>query len=179
MKLDRLDIIGSILLIGIPSPGLSNALDLLSKDGLDGATMVVNLELEKNPQSWEALSAQADLLYLQEKYFLAMNACNQALEVNPLNALAWNTKGNVLYKLKRYDEAIESYNKAIEISPLFPKSWYNKKLALEVQLKKSMRNVSLRQWPKDESDSKRQGDGKGSGDDKDDGSLRASIGRIR
>jgi DNA-binding response OmpR family regulator len=165
--------------IGTQSLGLSNALDLFSKEGLDGAMMVVNLELEKNPQSWEALGAQADILYLQEKYFLAMNACNQALEINPLNALAWNTKGNVLYKLKRYDEAIESYNKAIEISPLFPKSWYNKKLALEVQLKKSMRNVSLRQRPKDESDSKRQGDGKGTGDDKGDGSLRASIGRIR
>jgi DNA-binding response OmpR family regulator len=165
--------------VGTPSPGMSNVLDLLSKDGLDGAMMVVNMELEKNPQSWEALGAQADILYLQEKYFLAMNACNQALEVNPLNALAWNTKGNVLYKLKRYDEAIASYNKAIEISPLFPKSWYNKKLALEVQLKKSMKNVSLRQPPKDKSDSKRQGDGKGPGDDEGDGTLKATIGRIR
>jgi tetratricopeptide (TPR) repeat protein len=171
MKCGRIDIIGSILLIGTPSPGLSNVPDLLSKDGLDGATMVVNLELAKNPQNWEALGAQADILYLQEKYFLAMNACNQALEVNPLNALAWNTKGNVLYKLKRYDEAIACYNKAIEISPLFPKSWYNKKLALEFQLKKSMRNVSLRQQPKDKGDSKRQVERKGSGDDKVDGSL--------
>jgi tetratricopeptide (TPR) repeat protein len=179
MKLDRLDIIGSILLIGTPSPGLSNALDLLSKDGLDGATMVVNLELEKNPQSWEALGAQADILYLQEKYLLAINACNQALEVNPLNTLAWNTKGNVLYKLERYDEAIACYNKAIEISPLFPRSWYNKKLALEVQLKKSMRNVSLRLQLKDKSDSKRQGEAKGSRDDKGNGSLKVTIGRIR
>ena len=179
MKCGRIDLIGSILLIGTPSPGLSNVLDLLSKDGLDGATMVVNLELEKNPRSWEALGAQAEILYLREKYFLAINACNKALEVNPLNALAWNTKGNVLYKLKRYDEAIACYNKAIEISLLFPKSWYNKKLALEVQLKKSMRNVSLRQQPRDKSDSKRQSEGKGSGDDKGDGSLRVSIGRIR
>ncbi len=171
--------------IGIQSPGLSNAMDLLSKDGLDGAMMVVNLELEKNPESWEALGARADILYLQEKYPLAMNACIQALEINPLNAMAWNTKGNVLYKLKRYDEAIECYNKAIEISPFFPKSWYNKKLALEVQLKKSMRNMSLRQKQTDKSESRRSGDGKGSGgdkgsgDDKGDGSLRASIGRIR
>ena len=51
MKCGRIDLIGSILLIGTPSPGLSNVLDLLSKDGLDGATMVVNLELEKNPRS--------------------------------------------------------------------------------------------------------------------------------
>lgn len=165
--------------ISIKSPEMSNALDLLSKEGIDGAMMVVNLELEKNSQSWEALSAKADILYLQEKYFLAINACDQALEINPLNAMAWNTKGNVLYKLKRYDEAIECYNKAIEISPLFPKSWYNKKLALEVQLKKSMRNISLRQQPKDRSDGRHLGEGKRSGDDKGDGSLRASIGRAK
>ncbi len=170
---------------GSQSPKLSNALDLLSKEGLDGAMMVVNLELEKNPESWEALGAKADILYLSEKYPQAMNACIQALEINPLNALAWNTKGNVLYKLKRYDEAIECYNRAIEISPFFPKSWYNKKLALEVQLKKSMKNMSLRQPPVDKNDSKGSGggkgsgDSKGSGDDKGDGSLRVGVGRVR
>jgi len=177
---------------GTQSPGMSsNALDLLSKEGLDGAMMVVNLELQKNPQSWEALGAKADILYLSEKYPQAMNACIEALELNPLNALAWNTKGNVLYKLKRYNEAIECYNRAIEISPFFPKSWYNKKLALEVQLKKSMKNMSLRQPPADNNDSKGSGDGKGSGGgrgsgdgrgsggDKGDGSLRVGIGRIR
>jgi tetratricopeptide (TPR) repeat protein len=84
----------------------------------------------------------------------------------------------MLYKLKRYDEAIACHNKAIEISPLFPKSWYNKKLALEVQLNRSMRNASLRKQPKDKSDSKRQDYGKGSGDDKGDGSLKVAIGRI-
>jgi tetratricopeptide (TPR) repeat protein len=169
----------------------SNALDLLSKEGLDGAMMVVNLELQKNPQSWEALGAKADILYLSEKYPQAMNASIEALEINPLNALAWNTKGNVLYKLKRYNEAIECYNRAIEISPFFPKSWYNKKLALEVQLKKSMKNMSLRQPPAEKNESKGSGDGKGSGggrgsgdgkgsgDDKGDGSLRVGIGRIR
>ncbi len=70
--------------IGTQSPGMSsNALDLLSKEGLDGAMMVVNLELQKNPQSWEALGAKADILYLSEKYPQAMNACIQALELNP------------------------------------------------------------------------------------------------
>jgi len=180
--------------IGTQSPGMSsNALDLLSKEGLDGAMMVVNLELQKNPLSWEALGAKADILYLLEKYPLAMNTCIQALEINPLNALAWNTKGNVLYKLKRYDEAIDCYDRAIEISPFFPKSWYNKKLALEVQLKKSMKSMSLRQQPQiDKGDGKRSGDGKGSGDSKGsddgkgsgdgkggDGTLRVGIGRIR
>ena len=91
----------------------------------------------------------------------------------------------MLYKLKRYDEAIECYNRAIEISPFFPKSWYNKKLALEVQLKKSMKNMSLRQPQVDKNDSKGSGNGKGSGDskgsgdDKGDGSLRVGVGRVR
>jgi hypothetical protein len=93
MKCGRIDLIGSILLIGTPSPGLSNVLDLLSKDGLDGATMVVNLELEKNPRSWEALGAQAEILYLREKYFLAINACNKALEVKSLECSGLEHQG--------------------------------------------------------------------------------------
>jgi tetratricopeptide (TPR) repeat protein len=103
------------------------------------------------------------------------------LQINKQNALIWNTKGNVLYKLERYDQAIECYSKAIEISPLFPRSWYNKKLALEVQLKKSMKKMSVRANTKD-SVSRGNRDGKGgdrSDDDKGDGSLRATIGRMK
>ena len=127
----------------------NNALDLLSKEGLGGAMMVVDLELCRNSRSWEAWSAKADIFYLQERYFDSLDACNKALKINVQNALAWNIKGNVLYRLDRYDQAIECYNKAIEISPLFPRSWYNKKLALELQLKKSMKRMSVRATSKD------------------------------
>ncbi len=163
-------------------PGMGgDALDLLSKEGLNGAMMVVDLELGKNSDSWEAWAAKADILYLQERYFESLDACNKALEINPQNALVWNTKGNVLYKLGRYDQAIECYDKAIEISPLFPKSWYNKKLALEVQLKKSMKKMSVRATSKDKSAESDKGsrEGNRSGDDKGDGSLRATIGRVK
>jgi tetratricopeptide (TPR) repeat protein len=97
------------------------------------------------------------------------------------NALVWNIKGNVLYRLERYDQAIECYNKAIGISPLFPRSWYNKKLALELQLKKSMKRISVRETSKERAsgDNKGSKDGGRSGDDKGDGSLRATIGRIK
>jgi FixJ family two-component response regulator len=162
-------------------PGMGNALELLSKEGLRGAMMMVDLELSKNSNSWEALSAKADIFYLQERYHDALDACNKALQINKQNALIWNTKGNVLYKLERYDQAIECYNKAIEISPLFPRSWYNKKLALEVQLKKSMKKMSVRANTKDGA-SRGNRDTKGrdhSGDDKGDGSLRATIGRMK
>jgi len=171
------------------------SLDLLSKEGLDGAMMMVEMELSKDIANWEAWSAKADILYLQEKYFESLNACNKALELNSTeNALGWNTKGNVLYRLDRYDQAIECYNRAIEISPLFPKSWYNKKMALEVQLKKSMKKVSVRNSSKDDGsgDSKRSrgGDGSGGkkGDGRDDGrfggplgdgSLRVGVGRVK
>ncbi|MDQ1261100.1 MAG: Methanosis regulatory protein FilR1 [Euryarchaeota archaeon] len=130
-------------------PGMVNALDLLSKEGLSGAMMVVDMELGKNSNSWEALSAKADIFYLQERYYESLDACNKALKINLQNALVWNIKGNVLYRLERYDQAIECYNKAIEISPLFPRSWYNKKLALELQLKKSMKKISVRATLKD------------------------------
>jgi tetratricopeptide (TPR) repeat protein len=161
--------------------GMGNALELLSKEGLSGAMMMVDLELGKNSNSWEALSAKADIFYLQERYHDALDACNKALQINKQNALIWNTKGNVLYKLERYDQAIECYNKAIEISPLFPRSWYNKKLALEVQLKKSMKKMSVRANTKDGA-SRGNRDGKGgdrSDDDKGDGSLRATIGKMK
>ncbi|MFA6372032.1 MAG: response regulator [Methanothrix sp.] len=153
-------------------PGMVNALDLLSKEGLSGAMMVVDMELGKNSNSWEALSAKADIFYLQERYLDSLDACNKALKINLQNALVWNIKGNVLYRLERYDQAIECYNKAIEISPLFPRSWYNKKLALELQLKKSMKRISVRSTLKERTS----GD---NNDDKGDGSLRATIGRIK
>ena len=162
-------------------PGMGNALDLLSKEGLGGAMMIVDLELGKNSKNWEALSAKADIFYLQERYFESLDACNKALQINLQNALVWNTKGNVLYRLDRYDQAIECYNKAIEISPLFPRSWYNKKLALELQLKKSMKRMSVRAPLKDSLSRGDKGpkEGDHSGDDKGDGSLRATIGRIK
>lgn len=119
------------------------ALNLLSAGGLDGAMMVVDRELEKCPDSWEAWSAKADILYFQEMYSSALQCCERSLKLNADNALAWNTKGNVLFKLKRYEDAIHCYNQAIEIEPLFVRAWYNKKLALEVQIKKSTQKISL------------------------------------
>jgi len=117
------------------------ALRLLSCEGLDGAMMVVERELEGNPDSWEAWGAKADIHYYQGKYDKALQCCEKSLRQNPENALAFNIKGNALYKLSRYKEAIDCYNKAIELEPLFVKAWYNKKMASEVQLRKSSAKV--------------------------------------
>jgi tetratricopeptide (TPR) repeat protein len=125
------------------SNAFKKALNLLSAEGLDGAMMVVERELEKSPDSWEALSAMADILYFREMYGSALQYCERSLRLNSNNAFAWNSKGNVLYKLGRYDEAIHCYNKAIEIEPLFVRAWYNKKLALEIQIKRSTQKISL------------------------------------
>jgi tetratricopeptide (TPR) repeat protein len=70
-----------------------------------------------------------------------MRCCERSISLNPSNALAFNIKGNILYNLGKYKEAIECYNKAIEIEPLFVKAWYNKKMASELQLKKSRLRV--------------------------------------
>ncbi len=117
------------------------ALHLLSSGGLDGAIMVVERELERDPESWEAWAAKADILYLQGRHKPALQCSEKSLEINPENALAWNTKGNALYKLSRYEEAIDCYNRAIDIEPLFVRAWHNKKLAVEMQLKKSKPRV--------------------------------------
>ena len=119
-----------------------NALRLLSCEGLNGAMMVVERELERNPNSWEAWSSKADIFYFQGRYEMALQCCEKSLRQNPDNALAYNTKGNALYKLLRYKEAIDCYNRAIEIEPLFIRAWYNKKMATELQLKKSSPRVS-------------------------------------
>ncbi|VVB69514.1 Beta-barrel assembly-enhancing protease [uncultured archaeon] len=117
------------------------ALRLLSSEGLNGAMMVVERELENNPESWEAWSAKADILYFQGKYETALQCCETALSQNPDNALTFNIKGNILYKLGRYKEAIECYDRAIELEPLLVRAWYNKKLASELQLKRSSPTV--------------------------------------
>ena len=117
------------------------ALRLLSSEGLRGAMMVVDRELESNAESWEAWSAKADILYFEGEYEKALCCCEESLRRHPDNALACNTKGNILYKLGKYDEAIGCYNKAIEIEPLMAWAWYNKKMATELQLKKASPRV--------------------------------------
>jgi tetratricopeptide (TPR) repeat protein len=129
------------------------ALRLLSFEGLDGAMMVVERELESNPESWEALSAKADILYFRGSYETALRYCELSLKQNPENALAHNIKGNILYKQKKYKEAIECYDRAIEIEPLLVRAWYNKKLACEIQLKNS--RVRVHYLPRQEPGSKR------------------------
>jgi tetratricopeptide (TPR) repeat protein len=122
---------------GAGNDAFKKALRLLSTEGLDGAIMVVERELESDPKNWEAWSAKADILYFQGKYDASMRCCERSISLNSKNALAFNIKGNILYKLGKYKEAIECYNRAIEIDPLFVKAWYNKKNASELQLKKS------------------------------------------
>jgi tetratricopeptide (TPR) repeat protein len=124
------------------STSINNVLRLLSARGLEGAMTVVEWELEKEPDSWEAWSAKADILYLQKKYGRSLECCEKSIALNSENGLAWNTKGNAYYMLGKYDEAIACYNKAIEIEPLLAKAWYNKKLALEIQLKKTAPGIS-------------------------------------
>ncbi|NPV63339.1 MAG: tetratricopeptide repeat protein [Methanotrichaceae archaeon] len=122
---------------------LKKALRLLSSNGLDGALMVVERELENNPESWEAWAAKADILYFQGFYESALQCCKRSLGLNPDNALAYNTQGNIFYKQGRYEEACECYTKAIEIEPMLVRAWYNKKLAVEMQLTKARPRIYL------------------------------------
>jgi tetratricopeptide (TPR) repeat protein len=117
------------------------ALRLLSSEGVDGALMVVERELEKDPENWEAWSAKAEILYFQEKHDMSLQCCDRSINLNSDNAHAFNTKGNILYKQGKYKDAIDCYNRAIEIEPLFVRAWYNKKMASELQLKKSRLRV--------------------------------------
>jgi tetratricopeptide (TPR) repeat protein len=122
--------------------------------------MLIERELERNPESWEAIAAKADIYYFKERYEDALRFCDKSLKLNSQNAFTWNTKGNALYKMGKYDEAIECYDRAIEAEPLFVRAWYNKKLAIEVQLKKATKKLTLtRLRVSDDKDSNREGDG--------------------
>lgn len=122
---------------------IHNALHLLSNSGLEGSMIIVECELEKEPDSWEAWAAKADILYLRNDYSESLECCERSLSSNPENALTWYSKGNALYMLKRYNEAIDCYNKAIEIDPFLAKAWYNKKLANDILLQKMVPRVAM------------------------------------
>jgi superkiller protein 3 len=136
------------------------ALELLSGEGLKGAELLIERELERNPESWEAIAAKADICYFKERYNDALKFCERSLKLNSKNAFTWNTKGNALYKMERYDEAIKCYDMAIEAEPLFVRAWYNKRLALEVQLQKATKKLTLiRLRGSEDKGTKREGDG--------------------
>ena len=78
-------------------------------------------ELERDPESWEAWSAKAEVLYLCQDYAGALKCCEIAINLDPWNALAWCTKAGILRKPSKWDEAAECYSKATEIEPFLSK----------------------------------------------------------
>ena len=62
----------------------------------------------------------------------------------PRSAGDWNDMGELYFKTGSYEQAIKAFNQAIELEPLFVKAWYNKKMASELQLKKSSAKVRYR-----------------------------------
>ncbi len=87
-----------------------------------------------------------------------------------MDAFSHHKRLYALYKLGRYDEAIECYDIAIEVEPMLVRAWYNKKLALEVQLQKAQKRLTLAHV--------RAKEGKGTSR-KGDGSLRSRTDRSR
>lgn len=114
-----------------------SALELLFGDGLHCAETLIERELDRNPESWEAIAARADIYYFKERYEDALKCCDRSLSLNSKNAFTWITKGDALYKLERFEEALLCYNRAIEVEPLFVKALNNKRHALEAKLKEA------------------------------------------
>jgi tetratricopeptide (TPR) repeat protein len=92
-------------------------------NGFDCIGGVLDREIERSPNSWEAWSAKADLLYQQRHLAEALKACDISLELNQEDALTWKTRGDILAELRRVDEAAYCFNRAVEIEPLFLKAW--------------------------------------------------------
>ena len=67
---------------------------------VDRALVAIEKELEKNPNSWEAWAAKADVLYSIGMYEAAVWCCDKSLALNQDNALAWITESNALKNLE-------------------------------------------------------------------------------
>jgi tetratricopeptide (TPR) repeat protein len=111
----------------------SKGFDFLIKREQDDIynALVVEERIAREPESWEALDAKADILCSMKMYGLALQTCEMSLRQNPINALAFITKGDALYGLGRYLEAADCYSKAMEIEPLFIRACYIKKRTAE------------------------------------------------
>jgi len=75
----------------------------------------VERELEKNPDSWEAQAAKADILFSLGMYELAIQCCDRSLALNPDNVLTWVTKVAALKKLGRKEEEEAALTSAMEL----------------------------------------------------------------
>jgi len=87
-------------------------------DNLDSTDRIldsVERELERNPDSWEAQAAKADILFSLGMYGLAIRCCDRSLALNPDNVLTWVTKVAALKKLGRKDEEEAALTKAMEL----------------------------------------------------------------
>ncbi len=127
--------------LNLPSDqdSFQSALELLFGDGLLDAEKLIKRELNRNPESWEAIAARADIYYFKERYEDALKCSDRSLSLNSKNAFTWITKGDALYKLGRFGEALECYDRAIEVEPIFVRALYNKRRALEAQLKEAIK----------------------------------------
>jgi tetratricopeptide (TPR) repeat protein len=98
---------------------------------LDDALSIIDSEIEKNSESWEALGAKADILYSMRLYSQAAQYCDLSLDLNPDNPLVLFIKGDVMLKLGKHEEAMSCYFRAIELEPLFMKECYLRGLVTE------------------------------------------------
>lgn len=75
----------------------------------------VEKELEKNPDSWDAWAAKADISFSLGLYGPAIRCCDRSLALNPDNVLTWITKVAALKQLGRTEEEEAALAKAIEL----------------------------------------------------------------
>lgn len=98
---------------------------------LNDALSIIDSEIEKNPESWEALGAKADILCSIKLYSQAVQYCDLSLDLNPDNPLVLITKGDALINLGKHKEATSCYFRSMELEPLLTKECFIRGLTIE------------------------------------------------
>ena len=89
----------------------------------DDDLSLVEREIERNSESWEAWSARADILLTLGRYAESLQSCDRSLALNPEVPLSWATKGDILCRMERCDEAAKCYRRAAQLDPVYLVAW--------------------------------------------------------
>ncbi len=100
--------------------------DLIRQQRYAEAVALLNRDLDKNPQHFDAWWLKGTALCHLNYYDEALDCYQAALRINPSVASLWQNSGLLLSAMDRPEQAIDMYNRALEIDPDDVQLWVSK-----------------------------------------------------